>query len=160
MSPDFFKIALKDCNVSLLGLDPGETTGFAHFVGSQLMTCGQIVGTTVPGAYRQIRQAIQNIQPNLVVMEDYKVYSWKTKDHAWQSLFTPRLIGAIECLCDTDEVLLVKRMAQEAKNFCTDDKLRTWGLWKEGQRHARDAIRHAVYHMLFHVAKIQVREKP
>jgi hypothetical protein len=32
-----------------------------------------------------------------------------------------------------------------AKTFATDDKLEAWGFWKRGQKHARDAIRHAVY---------------
>jgi hypothetical protein len=31
-----------------------------------------------------------------------------------------------------------------AKGFATDDKLKAWGFWQPGQRHARDAIRHAL----------------
>lgn len=159
MTSDFLLRALDGCTFSILALDPGETTGFAHFVGSELKCKGQIVGSTVYQSFNQIRHMVASVDPDFVVMEDYKVYSWKTKDHAWQSLFTPRLIGALECLFEDVARQYVKRMAQEAKGFCTDDKLKAWGLWIEGQRHARDAVRHAIYHLLFHVVKIQERNK-
>jgi hypothetical protein len=92
-----------------------------------------------------------------VVMEDYKVYSWKTKDHAFAGLHTPRLIGALELVCFDLGIPLYKQMAVQAKGFCTDDKLQAWGLWQEGMRHARDAIRHALYYLLFTHAKIHAR---
>lgn len=94
-----------------------------------------------------------------VVIEDYRVYSWKTKDHAWAGLHTSRLIGATELICYDAGLDLTKQTAQQAKGFCTDDKLQAWGLWQEGQRHARDAIRHALYYLLFRVAKLQEAKK-
>lgn len=43
----------------------------------------------------------------------------------------------------------IKQMAVTAKNFCTDDKLKQWGFWQAGQKHARDSIRHGCYFLLF-----------
>ena len=158
MDADFFKHALRHESKSVLALDPGETTGTAHFVGSELRAHGQIKGMSVPEVFVKVRELILVARPEVIVMEDYRVYSWKTADHAWNDMFTSRLIGAIECYCADQGIKLVKQMAQVAKGFCTDDKLRAWGFWHEGQKHARDATRHAAYYLLFEVAKVHIHQ--
>jgi hypothetical protein len=40
-------------------------------------------------------------------------------------------------------------MAHQAKGFVTDEKLKAWGFYQKGVRHARDSIRHACYFLLF-----------
>ena len=39
-------------------------------------------------------------------------------------------------------------MAQQAKGFVTDAKLKEWGMWDIGHKHARDACRHCVYYLV------------
>lgn len=153
--PHFFHKAMRGhSQCKLLALDPGETTGWAFFQGEDLIESGQVKGMTVPECYVQLSKIIDKMYPHFIVIEDYKVYGWKTKDHAWSELFTPRLIGALECyISGVGCFMFRKQMAQQAKGFCTDDKLKAWGLWPEG-RHARDAVRHAVYYLLFEVAKV------
>ncbi len=57
-----------------------------------------ITETAMAGiALRDIIRQIQAISMNAVVVsESYRIYSWKTKQHTWASLFTPRLIGALQ----------------------------------------------------------------
>jgi hypothetical protein len=148
------KVALEGFDQRIIGLDPGQTTGACLFQGSILLDARQIESGLMPQAAENVGAYIYHNKPDIVVMENYKVYEWKTKDHAWASLHTPRLIGALEYFCYAFHFPLVKQMAQMPKGFCTDDKLQKWGYWKPGQRHARDAIRHAVYYMLFEVAKV------
>lgn len=52
------------------------------------------------------------------------------------------------------------QMAAQAKGFVDDDKLKAWGFWIKGKKHARDAIRHGVYYLLFtyHNAKERDRQ--
>lgn len=157
MDPSFFAKSLEGNFKSVIGLDPGETTGVCWFVGPTLQAAQQIIGLDVPSAFQRVKTYILAVKPDIVVMEDYKIYAWKTKDHTWASLFTPRLIGAIECLCNELRIPLVKQMAGLAKPFCTDERLREWGFWQRGERHSRDAIRHTCYYLLFSVAKVQVR---
>lgn len=156
---NIFVQSLKGIELKVLALDPGETTGMCLFKGSELLVCGQIKGPTLYECFRTIRYNIEQNEPDVVVMEDYKVYDWKAKDHSWSSLFTPRLIGALECYTQDCELKTVKQMAQQAKGFCTDDKLQAWGFWQKGERHARDAIRHACYYLLFEVAQVHKRNK-
>jgi hypothetical protein len=81
--------------------------------------------------------------------EDYKVYAWESDKHKWAALHTPKLIGVISAVAWFNKCSVTYRMAITAKQFVTDEKLIAWGLWKKGERHARDAIRHAVYHQIF-----------
>jgi hypothetical protein len=151
--------------VRVIGLDPGETTGACVFDGPNLVDARQLATGLMPQAafevwryvHTWIYDGILRSCQEVVVIEDYRVYSWKTKDHAWAGLHTPRLIGAMEYICryQMAETPLIKQSAQNAKGFCTDQKLKEWGLWIEGQRHSRDAIRHACFYLLFQVAKVQ-----
>lgn len=149
-------------HVRVLALDPGETTGACVFDGAVLLDARQLPTGMMPHAAGVVRDYINsflapentNVQTKYIVMESYKVYSWKAKDHAWQGLHTPRLIGALELVCWDAKLELVQQSAQQGKGFCTDDKLVRWGLWQKGERHARDAIRHAIQFLLFSVAKI------
>lgn len=93
---------------------------------------------------------LNDVKPDFIVYEDYKVYSQKLNSHAFNPIFTVRLIGAIETYCQTNGVKAHKQMATTAKNFVTDDKLKQWGFWQEGMKHARDAIRHGCYFLLFY----------
>lgn len=131
----------------LLALDPGETTGWCVFTGNELTGWGQQPCLDDPA--KAITEVFANLRPTHVVCEDYKVYGWKTKQHSWAGLFTPKLIGGIQLLCSQNELWLRMQMANVAKVFCTDDKLRQWGMYQPSQRHARDAIRHACYTLLF-----------
>ena len=135
----------------LFAIDPGGTTGIAYFKGIELQYSRQVKsGEDVPKAALEIRELMRECDPHVAVMEDYRIYKWKKDDHTWSSLFTPRLIGAVEFICEDGwHVPLVKQMAQQPKQFVTDDKLMAWGLYSRGEQHARDAVRHACYHILF-----------
>jgi hypothetical protein len=87
--------------------------------------------------------------PTEVVMEDYKVYPHYAKQHIGSSLLTPRLIGMIETICSQRDIPYHKQMAGEPKQFVTDSKLRAWGFYAIGLKHARDALRHGCFYILF-----------
>ncbi len=132
----------------LLSFDPGETTGFARFEYGKLTWYEQLKTHTVHDACDPLNQLIA---PNCkVVVENYQVYKWKSEQHIGDTLHTPRLIGCIETLCALQGYRPTKQMAQNAKRFVTDDKLKHWNMYKKGQPHARDAIRHGIFYILFH----------
>ncbi|MEM3041551.1 MAG: hypothetical protein QXG97_05965, partial [Nitrososphaerota archaeon] len=143
-----------DEQYKVVGIDPGETAGLCLFQGPTLCKATQVKGD-VPQQAGILCSFLRETRPCVVVMEDYRVYPWRAKQHTWNSLHTPRLIGAIEYVCYVLNLRLRRQTAQQAKGFCTDEKLRSWGLWVEGQKHARDAIRHVVYHLLFEVSRVQ-----
>ena len=133
----------------ILSLDPGETTGCAIFQGTELMVSGELITKDLAKAYVDILALIELHDVAEVVIEDYRVYGWKTKQHAWSELHTPKLVGVVEVLCALQLLPLKKQPAHVAKHFATDKKLKDWNMYKTGEPHARDAIRHGCYYILF-----------
>lgn len=134
---------------TVLALDPGETTGWALFSAletkASLISCGQIKTWEIGIAVQNLSSLLDQTEPDLVIRESYNIYQWKTDDHTWSSVPTLQIIGCLETLCFQRSILVRGQTAQVAKNFCSDQLLKAWGMYKEGQRHARDAIRHGSY---------------
>lgn len=132
----------------LLVLDPGETTGWALFEDGKLSAAGQ--AATKREGWRCIHSLLMDIKPDMLVYENYRVYEHKLERHSNSEVYTVRLIGVIEYLCDiVCGIPHYNQMAHEAKGFVSDDKLQKWGYYKPGLKHARDAIRHGCYFLLF-----------
>lgn len=137
---------------TLFAIDPGETCGWAVFRGGHLSISGQQEITTMKDSRLEVGplwDLIMQWQPNIVVMEGYRVYASKAAAHTWNALYTPKLIGAMEAVCDFRGIPVVIQMAS-VKAFCTNDKLKAWGFYQKAQPHAIDAIRHGCYYLLFH----------
>ncbi len=155
----------------LVCLDPGETTGFAMFNSGNLIACGQWHTKHIANSAIAFNVFLDDLEEDLedlrIVVEDYKIYGWKSEDHSWSSLHTPKWIGAILAVAALRDIPVQMQMAHQAKQFCTDNKLKMWGMYATGQRHARDAIRHGCYYTLFnktaqedqHIAKAERAQK-
>lgn len=140
---------------TVIGIDPGETTGIC------LIHEGKLVFTTQIDhrEHKDIAQAAFDIQIKInewvenplnpcpesftIAYEEYRVYQQKAMSHSYSDLFTSRLIGAIEYMCRSNNWHKKGRMASSAKGMMTDRKLKLWGFWIKGKKHSRDAIRHA-----------------
>jgi hypothetical protein len=146
----------------ILALDPGETTGWCTLElkasDSPLASraevrphycAGQIVTNPIEQATPLLTKLFEEQKPDHIVCEDYRVYSWKTKSHSWEELHTPQLIGSIRTLAQQLNIPISFEMAQQPKQFVTDEKLKEWGIYHRGMKHARDAQRHAIYFLLF-----------
>lgn len=150
----------------LLAIDPGETTGWCLFQGKsrpggridyEMEFCGQIPTWPMKEALNGFEKLL-TYGPSHILYEQYRVYEWKADDHSWSSIPTLRIIGCLETLALQRAITPYNQSAQQAKNFCTDERLREWGLYQKGMRHARDSIRHACFFLLFNGAKPPPRE--
>lgn len=136
----------------LMALDPGETTGWAVFDATQgivRMKCGQIKTWPMEDAVGSFTQMLDKYTPSMIMHESYRVYDWKAESHSWSGVPTIRVIGCLETLCIQRNIPYYTQSAQQAKNFCTDEKLKSWDVYATGQKHARDAIRHGCLFLLF-----------
>lgn len=132
----------------LLSLDPGETTGWAVFEHGELTAAGQAL--TMANGWTEIDRLFADIQPTMVIYENYRVYEHKLSRHANSEVYTLRLVGVIEYLCDVKhKIPYYNQMAHQAKGFVSDEKLKQWNYYKTGMKHGRDAIRHGCYFLLF-----------
>lgn len=137
----------------LLALDPGETTGWSVFAATPEKVClvdqGQINTWPPKNMVEELTKLLDTYNPDQVVFELYAVYEWKADSHSWSQVPTLHVIGCIETLCIQRSIRFCSQTAQIAKNFCTDEKLKQWGYYIKGQRHARDSIRHGTYFLMF-----------
>ncbi len=147
-------------NEYILAFDPGHTTGWALFNDRQIRDHGQINTEDIGDATRNV-SALFMLWPEVktVVIEDYRVYKWRAKHHVGSPMLTTRVIGCIETLCVQQQITnIIKQPAHIAKSFCTDKKLKDWGFYEKGQKHANDAIRHGAYYLLFGPIKHKDRQ--
>jgi hypothetical protein len=137
-----------------LALDPGETTGWAYFDGQKTIVVSQQPTKSVITGFTWLEEFIreEDIKGYTIAhirCEDYRVYEWKTSDHAWSPVHTLRWIGAIEVGANQWAIPLSFCMATFAKKWWTDEKLKHFGLYPSGLKHGKDALRHLLYYMLF-----------
>lgn len=131
----------------LLCLDPGETTGWSLYEHGVATKAGQL--RTIED-WKIISDLFEEANPTHVIYENYRVYSHKLDRHAFSEVYTLRLIGVIEFLCDVVyQIPYTNQMATQAKGFVKDEKLKAWGYWDLGGKHARDSLRHGAYYLLF-----------
>lgn len=139
---------------TLISFDPGHTTGYAvwHVTKEQahLVETGQVMTWTKDDlVIEPFQDLVKKYSPTDIVLESYQIYEWKSSDHSWSQIPTVQVIGCIKTICKMNNIPYWSQTAQVAKQFCDDKKLESWGYWKEGMRHARDAIRHGCYFLLF-----------
>lgn len=137
---------------NLLCLDPGETTGWCVFSQGKLTDSGQTETIDAQGEilHDNLQELIVTNCPTHILCEDYRIYEHKLQRHSFSPVLTLRLIGAIDHIAWSNRISINYQMAAQAKGFVTDDKLKNWNFWQQGMRHARDAIRHGCYFLLFH----------
>lgn len=82
-----------------------------------------------------------------VCIEDFILREW-TQD---RSLLSPVRVGAkVEYSMAVSGVIKADvhlQSSSDAKRTVTDERLKRWGFWVEGQPHARDALRHLLLFM-------------
>ncbi len=146
---------------TILAFDPGHTTGYAIFHGCALHESGEVDTDDMEKATEKLGEVIACTHPYIVVIEDYRIYKSRAKHHIGSSILTARIIGCIETLCyvNIQPPTIVKQPASTAKTFCTNTKLKEWGFYKKGERHALDAIRHGCYYILFGAIEKKQRDK-
>lgn len=134
----------------ILALDPGETTGVAAWdPDANEILLWQLETKDLGPSYDVLLSALNSWAPSHLRAEDYKVYGWKANEHAFASLHTPRWLGAIEVAAYVAGIPFSVKLAQHAKTWWTDDKLKACAAYHPGMKHARDAKRHLSFYMAF-----------
>lgn len=146
-------------NEPMIALDPGETTGVAVFDGDTTITVYQRETKDIGQSFEWFHNLLEAGTISMekatlgvfahIRCEDYRIYEWKSADHSWSQVHTLRWIGAIIAAAHWNSTPLSFCMAQHAKKFWTDEKLKHFGLYPTGLRHGKDALRHLLYYLLY-----------
>lgn len=165
-------------NLKILGIDPGESTGWAYLViprksvygdepGAILQwDQGQLYGSEedqtkeICRMVRQFQSLDFGVGP-AVVVEDFDIAAKNpTTDPV---LLTPvRLAAMLRYARYRGEMgpdsLVMLQGRTIAMSTATDERLRAWRLYVRGEEHARDAMRHAIVALRRASQKTHVRE--
>lgn len=138
---------------TVLALDPGETTGWSVLRVSpehiELIVQGQFSTWPLDEALPGLTQLLDVYEPNFLVFESYHIYSWRLNEHSFNEVPTIQIIGMIKTLSLQRSINFGEQTAQTGKAFFTDPRLKMLGLYFEGQKHARDSLRHACQFVTF-----------
>jgi len=127
-----------------LSVDPGETTGWAVFDGQRLEAAGEF-HVDSPLLFDHL---ISHKRPQVMVVENYRVYGHRAQQHIGSEVPTIQYVGQLKYLAAAYNLPIVLQMAYQAKSFAKDQRLIDLGMW-HASKHARDAIRHGVYFLMF-----------
>lgn len=135
--------------LSLLAVDPGNTSGVVEIVNGKLMTAYTLT-------YEEIRDAVALgcipmctwRQYHTWVVEDFRTYPW-VSTAGFNPVLPARLLGMLEVAATHNRTKMVYQMAGTVKPVVTDEKLQALG-WLPllRNKHVRDAARHAAYYLL------------
>lgn len=134
-----------------MAVDPGGTVGYALYPRSALsfdpvrMTAGQApVEEFIDWAY-------QSIQPDwIVLMEKFTITTNTAKLTAGGAHDALDCIGTVKSVCRWRSARYHVQAPGQAKGFVSDAQLKSLGLWVKSKDHARDAIRHLVFGLVYH----------
>ena len=140
---------------TLIALDPGETTGVTvvHVPFSQdsidIRHQCQIKSWPLERFIGDFNTMLALYKPEFVVFESYHVYAWRLNEHTFSEVPTIQIIGSLQTLCHLQKIPYGEQTAQTGKAFWTDERLKTFGVFKTGEKHARDSLRHALQYLVF-----------
>lgn len=126
-----------------IALDPGGTTGVA--IVQNETKPWYIVAMHIGGNHHlELHRLLHTLRPQNVICE-----SFENRSHDPAILASCEYIGIVKLYLQSTRSTGVWQNSSTGKQFWNDDKLKDYGLYIPGLRHARDAIRHYAYWRTF-----------
>ncbi|NIW13752.1 MAG: hypothetical protein GWN31_07450 [Candidatus Thorarchaeota archaeon] len=133
--------------MKILAFDPGGTTGVV------------LLDTTSPKIFnapltfpQELYQFLgDSVVPGCVdhiVIEQFRLYSYKAQSKSWSDFPEIRAQGAIEYAAYQAGIVYTLQPPSTAKQAIQDGLLKEYGFYKGYAAHERDALRHALTYLL------------
>lgn len=139
---------------SILALDPGESTGWCFLDRDNSMQAG-----TAPKSHLSVAKLLDDLDPDVVVYETFKLYPSKAQSLIWNSFYPCEVIGVIEYKCALKGMLSgtsgahyrprVVQQAPAVKRYAGPLPKKFALLSKETKltEHSKDACQHLCYYL-------------
>lgn len=131
--------------IKVVAFDPGKTTGFATGEIEKYTTIPSVLLVTSAQAqltHTDLYEFLTNYEPNYIICERF---DFRMEARTGLELISRELIGVINLYTDIKKCTLVMQTPAQAKGFWTDKKLLANHLYRRGNDHANDAMRHLMY---------------
>ena len=132
--------------VSIMGIDPGPTTGVVVMAVDYKKSELESVGAEDVTSYVRMVEIIKHHRPDLVVCEEFVLYEGKRAMQSYSNFPVPRWEGVIEYACILCDIPIRFAVAAERQQFKPPRMLRWLDLWHPS-RHVKDAIAHVLAHV-------------
>jgi Holliday junction resolvasome RuvABC endonuclease subunit len=153
--------------MKILALDPGEITGVCIIdwphnrqikpredMSPYIKYQGHIEGKHLHIQAKRLEELRNEYGPfAYVIFEKFLLYGHKASTQIGSDMHTSQVIGVIKMWCINNNMPMIEQMAQNAKKFYTDNKLKDHKVYPVGLRHSKDATRHALYAIDFNIFK-------
>lgn len=139
---------------SILALDPGESTGWCFLDRENNMQAG-----TAPKSHLSVAKLLDDLDPDIVVFETFKLYPSKAQSLIWNSFYPCEVIGVIEYKCSFKRMLsgasegrcrpIVVKQAPAVKKYAGPLPKKFAELSKTVKltEHSKDACQHLCYYL-------------
>lgn len=145
----------------VLGVDPGKTTGWAVACPTDEGRGVRAIGhgyfslqlqleynqLELDAFLRHAERMLSVLDLTAIACEDYVITPGTIKKSRGERAWSLEGIGVLRYLAAKANVPFVLQKPAAVKPLVTDHQLRRLGLWLPGKDHARDGMRHAVYHL-------------
>jgi hypothetical protein len=121
--------------IRVIAFDPGEITGIAKYA-DKLITTEHIKIDLMA-----IEKCVLDFKPDIVVIEEFKLYPSKAKHLVWNQMYPAQVIGVIKLAAKKLDVPVIMQAAT-IKKFST-----TEGCPKDSNIHEKDAYMHLWFYM-------------
>lgn len=152
-----------------LTVDPGETTGFSIWQGSDLVYADQMPMWNFADAVYEwaesgfiptaLRNALnddaveEHSKLSAIVCEQWQLYPWELQNLAWDECRTARVIGALTLICRRFGIKFVLQGADIKNGAVAAGAEALFIEPTHENRHANDATMHGVYWLAIHHGK-------
>jgi hypothetical protein len=127
-----------------MSLDPGGTTGYAICVIDNVNSI-RIGWDQARLSESALMELLETVQPDVIICEDFE---YRNKARAGLDLTPPRLIGVVKLYAQGNCKLKLQKAAV-GKGHYSDQRLRSFDLYRRGTPHGRDALRHLLHWLTF-----------
>jgi hypothetical protein len=156
----------------IIAIDPGGTTGVAWWTAdgrevnpSQFQT-KQIGPCTDDAELWYLTTVLGGIirsNPNRRIRVIGESFDFRMEERYRDKIdyTAAEVIGALRLWhhpLDQDQIFMEFKGAGLGKGFWSDEKIKKIGLWRQGQRHAMDAMRHLLRYMAFQLDMVELFE--
>lgn len=127
-----------------LSLDPGGTTGYAICAIDNVNSL-RVGWDQARLSESGLMELLETVQPDVIICEDFE---YRNRARAGLDLTPPRLIGVVKLYAQGNCKLELQKAAV-GKGHYSDQRLRSFDLYRRGIPHGRDALRHLLHWLTF-----------
>lgn len=142
--------------ITVLTLDPGDSTGWCYRASN-----GILQGGTLPKDLVKVAQLIQELSPQVVVVESFNLYPGKAQSLIWNSFYPCQVIGVIKYICIILNIELVEQ-TPSVKKFAggyKDDWFHLKPSLDKVTEHVKDAYLHLKYFERNNESKLNIKKE-